>query len=328
MTETQVARLDCDESTARRIAALLGQTLPEGVAVSVFEKDAGQWAVAVHFGDGLSKDELREVVADAADSDAAAQLRFETVAQQDWIKASLEGLSIVRAGRFAVHGAHHRGQIPPNAIGIEIEAALAFGTGHHGTTRGCLLALDRLWRQRKSQLRHPEVRAKRASKDERPVWCQSGPSPFEARPFGRAPQGDGLRVLDVGTGTGVLAIAAAKALRHKVCAADIDPIAVATAKANARHNAVGALTRFDVADGRRALPWRGPFDLIFANILLGPLTRMARPLARRLAPGGHIVLSGLTPDHANAARTAYAAHGLALRYRLVLDGWATLVMSR
>ena len=327
MADTKVARLDCDESTARRVASLLGDTLPEDVAVSAFEKEDGRWAVAVHFGDNFPEEKLRKLVG-AADSEVAAQLRFETVAQQDWIQKSLEGLSIVRAGRFTVHGAHHRGQIPTNAIGIEIEAALAFGTGHHGTTRGCLLALDRLLRQRKSQLRHPEVRAKRASKDERPIWYRSGPSPFEARPFGRAPQGDGLRILDVGTGTGVLAIAAAKALRRKVYAMDVDPNAVSTAKPNARHNAVGGLIRFAVADGLGPLPWQGAFDLIFANILLGPLTKMARPLVQRLAPRGHIVLSGLTPDQANAARGAYGAHGLCLEQRIVMENWVTLVMRR
>ena len=137
-----------------------------------------------------------------------------------------------------------------------------------------------------------------------------------------------MRVLDVGTGTGVLAIAAAKALRRKVCATDIDPVAVATAKANARHNTVGALIAFRVADGRRALRWRGPFDLIFANILLGPLTRMARQLTSRLARRGYIVLSGLTPDQANAARAAYAALGLHLTRRIMLENWVTLVMRR
>jgi ribosomal protein L11 methyltransferase len=321
MADTRVARLDCDESTARRIAALLGETLPEDVAVSAFEKDEGQWAVAVHFGDGFPKDKLQKLIAGATDADVAARVRFETVAQQDWIKASLEGLPIVRAGRFVVHGAHHRGQIPANAIGIEIEAALAVGTGHHGTTRGCLLALDALLKQRKRQPRHPEVRAKRASKD-------GGRSSFEGR-LRRPPQDDGsTSVLDVGTGTGVLAIAAGKALRQRVCATDIDPVAVTTARTNARHNTVGALIAFHVADGRRALPWRGPFDLIFANILLGPLTRMARPLARRLSRGGHIMLSGLTPDQANAARAAYAAHGLHLERRIVLENWVTLMMRR
>jgi len=308
MTETQVARLDCDEATARRIAALLGETLPEDVAVSAFEKEHRQWAVAVHFSDGFPKAKLQELIADAADAEVAARLHFETIVDQDWIKASLDGLPIVLAGRFVVHGAHHRGHIPPNVLAIEIEAALAFGTGHHGTTRGCLLALDALLKRRRRQNRHPEARAKRASKDDGSVSRAS--------------------VLDVGTGTGVLGIAAAKALRGKVRATDIDPIAVATAKANARHNGVDGFITFRLADARGTLPWRGPFDLIFANILLGPLTRMAQPLARRLTHGGHIVLSGLTPDQANAARAAYAAHGLRLERRMVLENWVTLVMRR
>jgi ribosomal protein L11 methyltransferase len=168
---------------------------------------------------------------------------------------------------------------------------LAFGTGHHGTTRGCLLALDALLKQRRR-----------------------------------------ARVLDVGTGTGVLAIAAAKVLRGVVLTTDIDPVAVRVANANARHNGVATFITNRVADGRRSLPkfrsWRGPFDLILANILLGPLTRMAPQLSRRLAPGGAIVLSGLLPSQASAALSAYRAQGLALERRAVLENWVTLVMRR
>jgi ribosomal protein L11 methyltransferase len=109
---------------------------------------------------------------------------------------------------------------------------------------------------------------------------------------------------------------------------DIDPVAVRTANANARHNGVAAFITNRVADGRRGLPWRGPFDVILANILLGPLTRMAPQLARRLAPGGFIVLSGLLPSQANAAVAAYQAQGLALVRRAILENWATLVMRR
>jgi ribosomal protein L11 methyltransferase len=113
-----------------------------------------------------------------------------------------------------------------------------------------------------------------------------------------------------------------------VLTTDIDPVAVRVANANARHNGVGVFITNRVADGRRALPWRGPFDLILANILLGPLSRMAPQLVSRLAPGGSVVLSGLLPNQANAAVAAYRTQGLALMRRAVLENWVTLVMKR
>jgi ribosomal protein L11 methyltransferase len=182
--------------------------------------------------------------------------------------------------------------VPPNRIGIEIEAALAFGTGHHGTTRGCLMGLDRF--------------AKR-------------------RPNGR---GSNARVLDLGTGSGVLAIAAARALRRPVLASDNDPRAVRAARANARLNRTGALVEIIRADGftARLFRARAPFDLIFANILLGPLKLMATPMARLLGSNGCVVLSGLLAAQASAALAAYRVHGLVLEHRFHLDGWVTLVL--
>jgi ribosomal protein L11 methyltransferase len=282
---TILARLTCDEPAARRLATFFDERLGDDVAVAAFENDAGQWAVEITFATAPDQNAIRELV-EAGGADPAGLL-FAELLEKDWVAASLADLTPVRAGRFLVHGAHHRGRFPPNLTGIEIEAALAFGTGHHGTTRGCLLALDTLLKQRRR-----------------------------------------ARVLDVGTGTGVLAIAAAKTLHSAVQTTDIDPVAVRTANANARHNGVAAFITNRVADGRRGLPWRGPFDVILANILLGPLTRMAPQLARRLAPGGFIVLSGLLPSQANAAVAAYQAQGLALVRRAVLENWATLVMRR
>jgi ribosomal protein L11 methyltransferase len=282
---TILARLTCDEPAARRLATFFDERLGDDVAVAAFENDAGQWAVEITFATAPDQNAIRELV-EAGGADPA-YLQFAELSEKDWVAASLADLTPVRAGRFLVHGAHHRGRFPANLIGIEIEAALAFGTGHHGTTRGCLLALDTLLKQRRR-----------------------------------------ARVLDVGTGTGVLAIAAAKVLHGIVQTTDIDPVAVRTANANARHNGVAAFITNRVADGRRGLPWRGPFDVILANILLGPLTRMAPQLARRLAPGGFIVLSGLLPSQANAAVAAYRAQGLALVRRAVLENWATLVMRR
>lgn len=282
---TTLARLICDEPTARRLVTYFDERLGDDVAVAAFENDDRQWAVEITFSTSPDQNAIRELVTSGGIDPAG--LRFSELSEKDWVAASLADLTPVRAGRFLVHGAHHRGQFPANLIGIEIEAALAFGTGHHGTTRGCLLALDALLKRRRR-----------------------------------------ARVLDVGTGTGVLAIAAAKILHGAILTTDIDPVAVRVANANARHNGVAAFITNRVADGRRSLPWRGPFDIILANILLGPLTRMAPQLARRLAPGGAIILSGLLPEQANAAIAAYRAQGLALVRRSVLENWATLVMKR
>src|SRR5687768_733913 len=140
---TTIARLDCDEQTARRLAATLGE-LSGDAAIAAFERGAGRWAVEITFDATPDEPAVRAMVGEQAGPQAATALQFDTLEERDWVAASLDGLPMVRAGRFTVHGAHHRSAIPASTIGVEIEAALAFGTGHHGTTRGCLLAIDRL----------------------------------------------------------------------------------------------------------------------------------------------------------------------------------------
>ena len=207
---------------------------------------------------------------------------------KDWVKATLEQLVPVRAGRFIVHGQHDRSKVPANKLGIEIEAALAFGTGHHGTTRGCLLLLDHVlkaWRPR--------------------------------------------RVLDLGTGTGVLAIAAAKALRIRVLASDIDPLSVRVAAENARLNGTGDLVEAIGATGFAAPEFaqRGPFDLVLANILANPLRQMATPMARHLAPSALVILSGLLPPQAQSVIAAYRGRGLVLKRHIQIEGWSSLLLQ-
>src|SRR5499433_2191663 len=149
---TTVARLSCDEPTARRLAAFLGESLDAAdSACAAFEDDAGRWQVAIHFRDMPDEASLRDLVMLAAGEAAANALSIERVAANDWVSESLAGLKPVRAGRFVVHGAHDRARVRANDIGIEIEAALAFGTGHHGTTRGCLLALSDLAKARRAR---------------------------------------------------------------------------------------------------------------------------------------------------------------------------------
>jgi ribosomal protein L11 methyltransferase len=289
---TSVATLITGERSAQNIAdAVVERFAADEAAVALVDAGQGRWRVAIYFCAAPDKKAVRALIKTAAGPEADKGLSFEQVAAKDWVGASLAGLKPVAAGRFVVHGAHDRSRIAPNRIGIEIEAALAFGSGHHGTTRGCLLALDGL--------------------------CKSLGS-------GRA----AWRILDIGTGSGVLAIAAARALRQRVLATDIDPSAVRVARANAKLNRVGPMVEFVKADGlaNQTLRARAPFDLIFANILLGPLQRLASPLAKITAPGGHVVLSGLLTSQANAAIAAYRA--LTLERRIDLDGWSTLVFKR
>jgi ribosomal protein L11 methyltransferase len=284
-----LARLAADANTARRLFDALSGSFAMGeAAVAAFE-EAGAWAVEIYFEQPPDEDAVRILIGDLAGDAASERLTFTAVAMRDWVAQSLEGLAPVAAGRFVIHGAHDRRRIPPNRIGVEIEAALAFGTGHHGTTRGCLVALDRILNRRRPR-----------------------------------------RILDVGCGAGVLAIAAARATRRPVAAGDIDPVSVRVARDNTRVNRVGALVKVILANGvaDRRMRAGAPFDLVFANILLGPLKRLANPIRRVAAPGGRVVLSGLLPGQDSAAFAAYRVLGFVLERRIALDGWMTLVLAR
>jgi ribosomal protein L11 methyltransferase len=297
-----VARLETDERSGRGLSSQLAESFElTRHAVSLVDNGGGRWEIVIHFGSVTDQQKARALVAATVGSAEAKRLRFQCLATHDWVKASLEGLSPVEAGQFLIHGAHDRARVPSNRIGIEIEAALAFGTGHHGTTRGCLFALNEL--------------CKRLSKP-RAISSSS-----ERRSAGR-------RILDLGSGSGVLAIAASRALRRRVVATDIDPGAVRVARANAHLNRAGPMVEVLWADGltNHRLRACAPFDLIFANILLGPLQRLAAPLLKIAAPGARIILSGLLSSQANAAIAAYRP--LALERRINIDGWTTLVLTR
>jgi ribosomal protein L11 methyltransferase len=277
-----------DEQTARRLVDALTEIFFEGeTAIAAFERPDARWEVTAHFADAPDQALMRELVANAAGEELATTIAFDTVEAKDWVKASLEDLVPVPAGRFVVHGQHDRARVPANKLGIEIEAALAFGTGHHGTTRGCLLLLDHVLKAH-----HPR------------------------------------RVLDLGTGTGVLAIAAAKALHGVVLASDIDPPSVKVARENAALNQTGSLVKTIRAAGFSAPQFaeRGPFDLVLANILANPLRQLAGPMARHLAPSALVILSGLLTHQARSVIAAYRARGLVPLRHLRIEGWSSLLL--
>jgi ribosomal protein L11 methyltransferase len=279
-----------DERTAKRVVDLLTESFFEGqAAIAASEGPGGRWDITMHFAEAPDETSIRELVGIAAGEDVARQIAFDTVEAKDWVKATLEELVPVRAGRFIVHGHHDRAKIPPNKLGIEIEAALAFGTGHHGTTRGCLMLLDSVLKAHRPR-----------------------------------------RVLDLGTGTGVLAIAAAKAQHNQVLASDIDPLSVRVAGENARLNGAGNLVQTVHATGFSAPEFaeHGPFDLVLANILANPLRQMATPMARHLAPSALVILSGLLPHQAQGVIAAYRARGILLLRELRIEGWSSLLLRK
>jgi len=330
LADIRIATLTADEQSARRIADRFAETfLADEAAVSLVDAGGGRWSVTVYFRSNVDEGAVCALANSAAGATAGSGLRFARIAAKDWVAESLLGLKPITAGRFVVHGAHDRGCAPPNQSGIEIEAALAFGTGHHGSTRGCLLALDAicksLRKDRRAVSRHPEARAKRASNS---GWNASRTLRGSARCAEHLRVTGIPSILDLGTGSGVLAIAAARTFRRRVLASDIDARAVRIARDNARLNRSAALVRVCRADGVAAADIRAgaPFDLVFANILLTPLQRLAVPLTGIVARRGRIVLSGLLNAQASAARAAYPH--FTLERRIEVDGWTTLVLKR
>ena len=264
---------------------------------AAFEEDGLPLAL-VEIDEEAGLDEI-SVYADADEADAVeARIRAaagaegpglsiarETLPDIDWVAKSLEGLKAVRAGGFVVHGAHEREEAAPGEIAIEIEAGLAFGTGHHGTTAACLEMLASL------------VPARRPA-----------------------------NALDLGTGSAVLAIALAKLAPIPVLATDIDPVAVAVAADNVALNGVSAHVTTHVAAGfdDPVFALRGPFELIVANILAGPLIELAPQMRRHLAPGGALVLSGILERQHDAVVAAYEGQGLRRIATLRREGWVAI----
>jgi len=333
---TGIATLSADEQLARRIADRFAEVfVADDVAVSLVDTGQGRWRVTFYFRSNVDAGTVRDLTTSAAGNAAGKALRFARLPAKDWIAESLRGLKPIAAGRFVIHGAHDRGHATPNRIGIEIEAAQAFGTGHHGSTRGCLLALDQLCKSlngaRRKKISPSPCKGKRRGRGHlfrrrqkpTPSWLAFARRPPPFRGWDLFP-----RILDLGTGSGVLAIAAARSLRRCVLASDIDAHAVRIARDNARLNRSAGFVRVCRANGVAASDIRAgaPFDLVFANILLAPLQRLAAPLTGVVAPRGRIILSGLLSPQTSAAQAAY--RDFMLERRIAVDGWTTLVLKR
>jgi len=257
-------------------------------ALSAFEIAEQEWRVEAYPPSSVLSPALAAelALAAAAAGGTLVEIGEGQLPDRDWLAENQLAFPPLRVGRFFIYGSHHRGRVPAGAIGIMLDAATAFGTGEHPSTRGCLMALDRL--ARRHRFRRP---------------------------------------LDVGTGTGILAVAAAKLLHRRVLASDIDRGAVRVARHNVARNGVAGLVRVSGADGYRDRAIRKlPYDLILSNILARPLALLARDLARTLMPGGRAVLSGLLRRQEPIVLAPHRGCGIVLERRLVIDGWSTLVL--
>ncbi|MBN9031357.1 MAG: ribosomal protein L11 methyltransferase [Rhizobium sp. 63-7] len=250
-------------------------------------KDIWEASVYMTFDDEAQVSERLQALLSAEHGDLS--IEREVIPDIDWVSKSLEGLSPVRAGRFLVHGSHDRDKVAVNDIAIEIDAGQAFGTGHHGTTAGCLEVIDRVVRSR-------TVR----------------------------------NALDLGTGSGVLAIAVRKLKPVPILATDIDPVATAVARENIKRNGIASGITVATAPGFHsdAFDKTGPFDLIIANILARPLIKMAPQLVKHLAPGGSVVLSGILASQRWKVLAAY--NGARLRHIRTIwrNGWVTIHLDK
>ena len=273
------------EAPAQALAEALEELGTLGVGVFEIEDGSGLWEVGGYF------DAPPDAVALAllAAAHGAREFAVSELPEIDWVAQVKRELAPVEAGRFWLYGSHDAGSVPAGRVALLIEAAMAFGTGHHDTTRGCLLALEGL--------------------------LQAG---VTAR-----------QVADIGCGTAVLAMAAARVWPEaRVVASDIDPVAVEVAEANLSVNGMAGRVEGVTAAGFDAPALAGPFDLVFANILMGPLIDLAPALAAHLAPGGRAILSGLLQSQAGAVLAAQEAAGLVLEQRLDCGDWAVLVLRQ
>jgi ribosomal protein L11 methyltransferase len=280
------------EVLAGAVLDLLSEVFGEedfAIATTEIDEKKDIWEASVYMMREDEDDVRVRVEAALGEAFPEMSVQREVIPDVDWVAKSLEGLKPVRAGRFLVHGSHDRDKVRSGDIAIEIDAGQAFGTGHHGTTAGCLEVIDRVVRSRRVR-----------------------------------------NALDLGTGSGVLAIAVRKLKNIPVLATDIDPIATRVAAENVRRNGIASGIITETAPGFHSTAFsnHGPFDLIIANILARPLIKMAPQLVTHLAPGGSVILSGILASQRWKVLAAY--NGAHLRHVRTIwrNGWVTIHLDR
>jgi ribosomal protein L11 methyltransferase len=274
------------KARARALAAAVERLAPDAVGRFEVEDGSGLFEVAAYWEEGPPDGVALDLLAAAH---GARPFAVSALPPTDWVAKVRRDLPPVEAGRFFLYGAHDADRVPEGRLALLVEASMAFGTGHHGTTLGCLRAIDGL--------------------------AASGWAP--------------ARVADIGAGTAVLAMAAALAWpAAAVAAGDLDPVAVAVARANLRANGLAGRIACVEAEGFGHPALAGPFDLILANILKGPLLGLAGEVAARAAPGARVILSGILAEQADELAARYARLGINPRRRDRIGDWATLVFVK
>lgn len=300
MSDSWKVSLPCTKAEAEalpeEVPGFAGLDAPPVLMTSEPDPEAPEaWRLDAYF-DAAPTPALIAVLRTVAPSAADAEPVIEQLGEEDWVTLSQRGLEPIRAGRFYVHTPAHRGAVPDGMVALEVDAGRAFGTGHHETTTGCLLALDRL--------------------------KETGLS------FGD--------IVDVGTGTGLLAFAAQRLWpAARLAASDIDPVSIEVTAGNAAINRVplgrrGGEIELVVAPGldHPRLQARTPYDLLIANILAGPLIELAPALGKALGSGGRLILAGLLESQAEDVAAAYRRQGLMMSFRVERGDWPTLVMRK
>ncbi|QRM55970.1 50S ribosomal protein L11 methyltransferase [Sinorhizobium sp. BG8] len=291
MSELRLFITTTEKESETVLAAMTDAFEEEGYAIATMEMDEKRdiWEASIYLDFDQEEEMTPRFTALVEEVLPGRTVQREVIPDVDWIAKSLEGLQPVRAGRFIVHGSHDRGTARAGEIAIEIDAGQAFGTGHHGTTAGCLEIIERA---------------------------------FQSRP----PR----TVLDLGTGSGVLAIAARKLVPARVLATDIDPVAIRVARENVRKNGIASGIALETAPGFHSTAFRrhGPFDVIIANILARPLMRMAPQLVAHLNPGGQVILSGILANQRWKVLAAYNGAGMRHLRTIWRNGWVTLHLDR